>query len=95
MLFPAVLVGAVPVPLFEAGGKIPPKSPSLPKRPPSVLVLEGVAVDVTGIVLVNVVDNPTKMTGVEDSVPFVDGFVEVPSFDALAAGVGVGSLSGK
>lgn len=68
---PGVLVGVEPVPLLEAGGKMPPKRPSLPKRPPAVLVLDGVGVDDTAIVLVKVVDSPTKMTGVEDSVVFV------------------------
>ena len=66
-----MLVGVEPVPLFEAGGRMPPKRPSLPRSPPSVLVVDGVGVDETAIVLVKVVDNPTKMTGVEDSVVFV------------------------
>lgn len=84
MFCPAVLVEVEPVPLFEAGGKMPPKSPL-------ALVLEGVGVGGTAIVLVKVVESPTKMTGVEESVLFVGDF-EVLSVDA--AGVGVGSSAG-
>lgn len=65
-----------------------------PKRPPPSVVLDGVGVEV-GISLVNVVDSPTKMMGVEETVVFGGGaYPGLLSFEGLPGGAGGGTCSG-